>query len=575
MIRSGAGFRCLSGRSRFSLYGNFDPPALWSRIVLFLHALVLVLETTLKIASRLLCSVVVLAVVLAAHATTPDWGALGKAWWVHVQYLADDKLEGRGTGTEGFAKAAAYVTDQFEKAGLQPAGGGGYSQTVEFNVLQLDEPNSSLTITRGNKPVPFQFGEDGFLGASANAAPVDGSAVFIGYGLKIPEANYDDFAGVDLKDKIAVIVTGGPASIATSMKAHYQAREERWKNLATAGAIGLITIPNPKAEEVPWSRVAGARFSERMELKDSGAAPAPKFSLLVNPQHADKIFAGSGHTFQEIVASLGSEKSLPHFPLAITVRAKTAVKRSTAQSQNIAAVLPGSDASLKNEYVAISAHLDHLGIGQPVNGDKIYNGAMDDASGIASLVEVARAMHDSNAKPKRSILFLALTAEEKGLLGSQYYASHPTVQGPIVADLNMDMYLPLFPLKYLEVQGLGESTLGDDITEACKESGVTVQADKQPDHVRFIRSDQYSFIKKGVPSLAFKFGWLPGTPEEKLFNDWYKDRYHGPADDTSQPVDKAAAAQFNAILEKLALRVADGTRRPTWKPDSFFRRFAQ
>jgi len=237
-------------------------------------------------------------------------------------------------------------------------------------------------------------------------------------------------------------------------------------------------------------------------------------------------------------------------------------------------VLPGSDAQLKNEYVAISAHLDHLGIGQPVNGDKIYNGAMDDASGIASLIETARAMHDSNAKPKRSILFLAVTAEEKGLLGSQFYAAHPTVKGPIVADLNMDMYLPLFPLKYLEVQGLGESSLGDDVSEVCKESGVTVQADKQPDHVRFIRSDQYSFIKKGVPSLAFKFGWLPGTPEEKLFNDWYKERYHGPADDTTQPVDKAAAAQFDAILGKLALRVADAPARPSWKPDSFFRRFA-
>ena len=216
----------------------------------------------------------------------------------------------------------------------------------------------------------------------------------------------------------------------------------------------------------------------------------------------------------------------------------------------------------------------HLGLGVPVNGDKIYNGAMDDASGIASLIEVARAMREANAKPRRSILFLAVTAEEKGLLGSRYYASHPTVRGPIVADLNMDMYLPLFPLKFLEVQGLGESTLGDDISEISRESGVTVQADKQPDHVRFIRSDQYSFIKKGVPSLAFKFGWLPGTPEEKLFDDWYKDRYHGPADDTSQPVDKAAAAQFDAILEKLALRVADAPARPRWKPDSFFRRFA-
>jgi len=224
----------------------------------------------------------------------------------------------------------------------------------------------------------------------------------------------------------------------------------------------------------------------------------------------------------------------------------------------------------------VSAHLDHLGIGPPVNGDKIYNGAMDDASGIASLLEIAGGIKDSGAKPKRSIMFLAVTGEEKGLLGSRYFAEHPTAERKnIVADLNMDMYLPLFPLKYLEVQGLNESTLGEDIRAVCAEARVQVQADKQPDHNRFIRSDQYSFIRKGVPALAFKFGWVAGTPEEKKFNDWYKERYHGPADDVNQPVDQAAAAQFNAILGKLAVRVADETERPRWKAESFFRRFAQ
>jgi len=296
--------------------------------------------------------------------------------------------------------------------------------------------------------------------------------------------------------------------------------------------------------------------------------------MIMNPAHAEKLFAASGHTFQEVVSVLGSEKPLPHFPLNLAIRAKTGVNRSTAQSENFAGVLPGNDPKLKDQFVVISAHLDHLGIGQPVDGDKIYNGAMDDASGIASVIEIARAMHESNARPKRSILFLAVTAEEKGLLGSEYFASHPTVKGTIVADLNMDMYLPLFPLKFLEIQGLGESTLGDDVTAVAKDAGVTVQADKQPDHVRFIRSDQYSFIKKGVPSLAFKFGWLPGTPQEKQFNDWYKERYHGVKDDAAQPVDAAAAAQFNAILEKLALRVADADIKPSWKPDSFFKRFA-
>jgi Zn-dependent M28 family amino/carboxypeptidase len=503
-----------------------------------------------------------------------DGDARGKAWWAHIQYLADDKLEGRGTGTEGFAKAAGYVTEQFQKVGLQPAGEHGYAQSVEFNVLQLDEMRSSLELIRGGKSAPLQFAEDGFLQTTPNAAPVEAPAVFIGYGLKIPEANYDDFAGINLKGKIAVFVTGGPSSIPASVKAHYQSGEERRKNIAQAGAIGTVMILNPQTQEIPWPRVAGARLSEHMSLQDAAGAAWPKFAITMNPVHADKLFAGSGHAFQEITAVLGTDKALPHFPLNITIRAKTAEKRSTAHSENLAGVLPGSDPALKNEYVVISAHLDHLGIGEPVNGDKIYNGAMDDASGIASVIEIARAMRDSGLKPKRSILFLAVTAEEKGLLGSEYFASHPTVKGKIVADLNMDMYLPLFPLKYLEVQGLGESSLGDDVTAVAKDAGVTVQADKQPDHVRFIRSDQYSFIKQGVPSLAFKFGWLPGTAEEKLFNDWYKERYHGVKDDSSQPVDAAAAAQFNAILEKLAIRIANADQRPTWNSDSFFKRFA-
>ncbi len=526
----------------------------------------------MKFTTRLFIVLILLAGV--SHAAQ-DWDARGKAWWAHIQYLADDKLEGRATGTEGFAKAATYVTDQFQKAGLQPAGVHGYAQPVKLNVLQLDETRSSLDFIRNGRVEPVQPTEEGFLQTTPNAAPVEAPAVFIGYGLKIPEANYDDFAGVDLKGKIAVYVTGGPSSIANSVKAHYQSGEERRKNIAQAGAAGTVMILNPHTQEVPWSRVAGARFSQRMELQDAaGGALWPKFAMTMNPVYADKLFAGSGHAFQDISALLGTDKALPHFPLAVTIRAKSAEKRATAHSENLAGVLPGSDPQLKDEFVVISAHLDHLGVGEVVNGDKIYNGAMDDASGIASVIEIARAMHDSGVKPKRSILFLAVTAEEKGLLGSEYFASHPPVKGKIVADLNMDMYLPLFPLKYLEVQGLGESSLGNDVTAVAKDAGVTVQADKQPDHVRFIRSDQYSFIKQGVPSLAFKFGWLPGTPEEKLFDDWYKERYHGVKDDATQPVDAAAAAQFNTILEKLALRIANAETRPSWNSDSFFKRFA-
>lgn len=314
-----------------------------------------------------------------------------------------------------------------------------------------------------------------------------------------------------------------------------------------------------------------------MELSDPGPGVPPplEVSIRFNPASAEMLFAGSDHTFHEVLAALNGDKPLPHFPLAVKIHARVGITRSEAKSENIVGVLPGNDPNLKKEYVVVSAHLDHLGIGEPVDGDRIYNGAMDDASGDASLIEIARAMKDSGARPKHSILFLSVTGEEKGELGSEYFAAHPTVSGPIVADINMDMYLPLFPLKLLEVQGLGESTLGEDIRTVAEAAGVQVQADKEPEHNRFIRSDQYSFIKKGVPALAFKFGYIPGTPQEKIFQAWMNERYHAPSDDVNQPVDLAAAAQFNAILEKLALRVADADQRPEWKPDSFFRRFAQ
>jgi Zn-dependent M28 family amino/carboxypeptidase len=211
-----------------------------------------------------------------------------------------------------------------------------------------------------------------------------------------------------------------------------------------------------------------------------------------------------------------------------------------------------------------------------VEGDAIYNGAMDDASGIASILEIARILKDSGAKTKRSLIFLAVTGEEKGELGSRYFAARPTVPAnQIVADINLDMFMPLHALKVIEVQGLGESSLGETIRAAAAEAGVGVQADKEPEQNRFIRSDQYSFIRNGVPALAFKFGYEFGTPEEKIHKDWLRDRYHKPSDDLNQPVDKEAAAQFDRIIVSLLTRVANADQRPQWNPDSFFKRFAK
>jgi Peptidase family M28 len=507
-----------------------------------------------------------------------DWEAMGRRWWSHVAFLADDSMEGRDTGSPGEKKAAEYMLEQFRAAGLQPAGENGYRQAVDFDVVKVDESRCAVDLIRGVQVEPVKLGVDAVLGVSTRAAErVEAEVVFVGYGLTVPELNYNDLAGQDVKGKIVVLVTGGPADMPGPIKAHYQSLDERRRALHKAGVLGTVAIQNPKAIERPWSRVAASRFEPKMELGDPGydiPVPLP-FTMLFNTDRAEMLFKNSGHKFQEILDAIQDDRPLPHFPLNVTLRAQVGMHRSKVRSENIAGVLPGNDPKLMGEYVVVTAHLDHVGIGEPVNGDRIYSGAMDNASGAASMIELARALKETGAHPKRSILFLSVTGEEKGLLGSQYYATHPTAKGPIVANLNMDMFGPFYPLRRLEVQGLAESTLGDDVRVIASSMGVEVMPDLEPDHNLFIRSDQYSFIKQGVPALAFKFGFLPGTPEEKIFKTWLAERYHAPLDDLDQPVDRAAAAQFNAILERLLLRVANADHRPEWTSDSFFRRFVR
>src|SRR5271165_1991904 len=522
-------------------------------------------------------SLALATVSLLVAASNTDWGAAGNRWWSHIEYLASDELEGRNVGSPGFEKAARYVASEFERTGLAPAGSAGYFQPVKFTQVSLDESKSSLCIVRSQTAQPVTLGSEANLGFSAeSAASLEAPLVFAGYGLSILEAGYDDFKNLPIKGAVVVFLTGGPSAISGNLRSHYSSAEERWKPLHRAGAVGWISIPNPASMDIPWSRQAANRTMPHMSLTDPSLANAPglRFSAVWNPDKTGVLFDGTGHPFAEILKAAAAKQPLPHFALDRKVAAKVATSQSSVDSKNIAGVRPGTDPAIKNEYVVISAHLDHLGVGEPVNGDRIFNGAMDDASGVASLIEIARGFEENKIQAKRSILFLAVTGEEKGLQGSRYFARRPTVKGRIVADINMDMFLPLFPLKYLEVQGLAESSLGDDVRAVAEAAGVQVQADKEPDRNRFIRSDQYSFIKHGVPSVAFKFGFIPGQPEEKIYRDWYTTRYHAVGDDLSQPVDKAAAAQFDAILGALALRVANASEAPSWKTGSFFRRFS-
>ena len=521
-----------------------------------------------------------------------DPASEGKRWWGHIAFLADDALEGRNVGTPGFEKAAAYVEGQFKDIGLKPGGKSGYRQPVKLESRLLVREQSTLALVRSGQEEPLTMGEDASLSARGElAGSIDAPMVFIGYGLSIPEAKWDELAGMDLRGKIAVYVNApAPVDVSDNVRSHVSSAGERWAVLKKAGAIGVATLPNPRpplgpAQETPapstGSSPGGGRpqasqptivLADR-ELQDSAGQIV---SMAITRRGAEKLFAGTGHTVDELNQLIVDKKRLPCFPLAVTLRAHATLKREPVDSANIVGIYEGSDPQLKGEYVVMSAHLDHVGIGRTVNGDAIYNGAMDDASGVASLIEVAQLLKQSGATPKRSVVFVAVTAEEKGLLGSKYFAARPTIaRDRIVADINLDMFLPLYPLKVIEVQGLTESSLGDSVRTAAKELGVDVQTDREPEQNRFIRSDQYSFIRSGVPSLAFKFGYEFGSPEEKIRRDWVRDVYHKPNDDSKQTVDLEAAAKFNRVILRLLQRVANDPMRPTWNETSFFRRFAR
>jgi hypothetical protein len=549
------------------------------------------------------CLLAAAATVVGTAARSADLASEGKSWWAHVQFLADDTLEGRNVGTPGFDKAADYVEGQFQAIGLKPAGTTGFRQSVKLESRLLVPDQSRLAVVRDGREEPLVLGQDAALSARGE---LDGSTeapmVFIGYGLSIPEAGWDDLAGLDLRGKVAVYVNAfPPVKVSDNVKSHVNTADERWLALKHAGAIGVATMaaPRPPAAATPTPAsapppAAGAASTSAPGPGGGGGrgggTPQPTITLFdrelvdsageivsiaLTPRGAATILAGSGHTIEEINQLVTENKRLPRFALPGTLKAQAALKRDPIASANLAGVIEGSDPALKSEYVIMSAHLDHLGIGRAVNGDNIYNGAMDDASGIASMIETARLLKASGLTTKRSVLFLAVTAEEKGELGSRYFAAHPTVPfRQIVADLNLDMFLPLYALKVIEVQGLAESSLGESARAAAQTLGVDVQTDREPEQNRFIRSDQYSFIRKGIPALAFKFGYEFGSPEETTRRNWVRDVYHKPNDDTSQPVNLEAAALFNRVIMALLQRVANDAARPAWNADSFFKRFA-
>lgn len=540
--------------------------------------------------NHLVCAAVALALAFPAlsapAATDPSDAAMEsirpEAIRAHMNFLADDLLEGRGTATRGHEITARYMASEFESMGLTPAGDAGtYLQNVPLRSVRPDEPNTTISVVRKGKTETLVFRKD-FLTPGDPArkeSSVEGPVIYVGFGVTAPELNYDDYKGVGAKGKIVAMVSEAP-NFESSLKAHYSSFEQKIANAAAHGAVGLIVVDDPVLESL-YSFKEQVRDLSRPGLRwltKEGAPndyfPQLRGGAILSLEASKQLFVGSGHTPEEVFQAAKEGKPLT-FALPLTVKIHTRTKLEDVGSHNVVARLEGSDPALKNEYLVYSAHLDHLGVGEAVKGDSIYNGALDNASGCAILLEVARAFSQMNPRPKRSILFVAVTGEEAGLLGSDYFAHFPTVsKDAIVANVNMDEDQMLWPLQDIIPFGAEHSTLDGVVKRAAERLHLAISPDPMPEEVIFIRSDQYSFVKQGIPAVFPTAGFKSNDPKidpVAIFKEWEETRYHQPQDDMQQPnLDFNQAVKYAQFAYLCGWLITQDRQRPTWNAHDFF-----
>jgi len=500
-----------------------------------------------------------------------------------MRFLSDDLLEGRGTGSRGYDIAAKYMATQFEGMGLAGAGENGtYFQSVPLRSARPDEAKTTVTLVRGGKKEVMAFRRDfiTFGDPGREDTSVDARVVYVGAGVTAPEQGYDDYKGIDVKGKIVAVIFEAPPAFESSVRAHYSSFTVKAENAVAHGAVGLIGLDDPVLEGMyPFSeQVRDLAFPQMSWLDDKGRPndyfPELRAKAFFSIEAVKKLFEGSAHSADEVFTAAKAGKVLS-FDLPVTAKIRNGTKLGDVHGTNVVAKFAGSDPSLADQYVVFTAHLDHLGIGEPVKGDSIYNGALDNASGSSILLEVARVFAAINPRPRRSMVFLAVTGEEEGLLGSDFFAHYPTVgKKAIVANVNMDEDLMLWPLKDIVAYGAEHSSLSNVVNEAAKRMNLIISPDPAPDEAVFIRSDQYSFVKRGVPSVFPVPGFKSDDPNvhpEALFKNWEQTRYHQPQDDMDQPgLDFAAAANFARFVFLCGWTIAQNTERPTWNNGDFF-----
>ncbi|SES66158.1 M28 family metallopeptidase [Thalassotalea agarivorans] len=508
----------------------------------------------------------------------------------HMTFLADDTLKGRDTGSEGYQIAANYVVSQFKQIGVEPKGDhGSYEQQVTFRKAFLEKDTAKVSITNSNGSIALVEGEGFIAGGSTARAETNlsGETVFVGYGIVSEQFGLNDYEGLDVEGKIVVALSGRPEDIPSEEGAVLGSSSIKYQAAADAGAIGFVTIHTPKREKVRSFKVSSRfAYGPRYTWVDKTGKTANTYGDIrggayLSHEAAVALFEGAQMSAEEVFALDEENKAVKGFALNASIAIESKSRHEEITSPNVVGVIEGSDPVLKDEYVVFSAHLDHIGVStHGDHEDKINNGALDNASGVSTLLETARVFSAMDVKPKRSILFVVVTGEEKGLLGSSYFARNPTVpQVQMVGNVNLDMPLLLYPFADVVAFGATHSTLGPIVEKAAGKINIGLSPDPMPEQSLFVRSDHYSFVKEGIPSVFLMTGFKSQDPEidgGEVFRDFLKNHYHQHSDELDLPINYDAAARFAEVNFMIGLEIANGDERPQWNQDDFFgKTFAQ
>jgi hypothetical protein len=475
-----------------------------------------------------------------------------REWWTIAEVLSSDAMDGRDIGSPGHDRANRYVADRFKAAGLKPAGDNGtYFQSFPVHESRVD--SASVVVVGAGGETPLKFLHQYTVRAADDLpAQLDAPLMFGGY------CRPEDVAAA--KGKAVICFDTRRAGLTTSA--------QRLAAVQAAGGVAVIQVADPyfTIEPARWPFA----YARAVSLAD---APPPKTGGLVGMSlRADALailIAGSGQDAAALLKAGGTKAPLPAFDAPGRLKASFKVSSRDFTATNVLAVLPGADPVLAAEHVVLSAHLDGYGHGEPVNGDGLYNGTLDDAAYVGTLIRLADKLKGKGLK--RGVVFASFTGEEKGLLGAKWFVRHPTVaKASLVANINLDQLRPLFPLKLMTVMGLDESSLGAAARQVAASHGIRVQGDPEPERRLLMRADSWEFIAAGVPATGFVFGYEPGTDAERRYREWYEVRYHRPQDDVTQPMDFEAAGAFNRFFYALSETVANAPERPTWNAGSAY-----